>query len=299
MDSAAPAEASSAFPRAQQGSNPQLLLSGLLADYSFEETAGLTSASIVSLLGEFGITPAGARTALSRVARRGLLVPSREGGVVRYGIGEPSRSTHLERLSRVVRFGAASPPWDGRWTVVTFSVAERERPQRARLRAALEKLQLAPMTDAVWVTPHDRAAEVADVSTELAVNVAIFRATQVEAERTGMSPVAAFDLAGLRARYDAFIATYEPRRDEMSAGALTPSSALVVRTEVLREWRTIGFADPDLPAELLPEDWPLRRAHDVFESLWRGLAPLALLRLTSLLAPRDAEVARGLRWVDV
>ena len=48
--------ASGSLPRSQQGTNSQLRLSQLLADYTFEATPGLSSASIVRMLGEFGIS---------------------------------------------------------------------------------------------------------------------------------------------------------------------------------------------------------------------------------------------------
>jgi phenylacetic acid degradation operon negative regulatory protein len=40
-------------------------------------------------------------------------------------------------------------------------------------------------------------------------------------------------------------------------------------------WRRFPFLDPDLPAELLPADWPRPRAHDLFagrHERWRARA---------------------------
>lgn len=286
------------LPRAQQGTNSQLRLSGLLADYTFEATAGLSSASIVRMLGEFGISPAGARTALSRVTRRGLLVPKRGPGGIRYVISDRSRASHAERLRRVVRFGSAPRAWDGQWTVVTFSVAERDRSRRARLRLALEKARMSPMTDAVWVSPWDLSAELAATVAELGVNAAILRAVDA-APGSGMSPRDAFDLDAIRAAYEAFLARFEPLVEAADAGALAPAEALITRTESVRQWRQIADTDPDLPVELLPDDWPQRSASAVFSRVWRGLAPLALLRVKDLVRDRDPETAEQLDWLDV
>jgi phenylacetic acid degradation operon negative regulatory protein len=288
-----------ALPNARQGTNSQLLLSGLLADYLFEATDGLTSASIVNLLGEFGISPAGARTALSRVARRGLLVPRRASGGLRYVISDSAREIHHERLGRVVRFGSAPPPWDGTWCVVAFSVEERLRALRSRLRSTLEKLGFAPMTDAIWVSPHDRSIDVADVAAELGVNVAILRATEVLPDRTAMSPLDAFDLDRLRALYTGYLERFGPIAEREAAGDVSPSEALQFRSAALREWREISLEDPDLPAEILPADWPQRRAHELFLRLWRGLGPLALLRVQTLMSDRDADTAASLAVVDL
>lgn len=61
------------LPRRQAGSSPQGLAVTLLADYTLSSRAWLPSAGILALLAEAGVTPAGARTAISRLARRGVL----------------------------------------------------------------------------------------------------------------------------------------------------------------------------------------------------------------------------------
>src|SRR4051794_4906770 len=61
------------LPRRQSGNAPQGMVVTLLADYSLRTGASLPSAAIVALLGEAGISAAGARTAISRLARRGVL----------------------------------------------------------------------------------------------------------------------------------------------------------------------------------------------------------------------------------
>src|ERR1700760_529152 len=57
---------------------PRLLLT-LLGDYWWQRTEPLPSAVIVPLLAEVGIRDSGARAALSRLTRNGLLVTSRVG----------------------------------------------------------------------------------------------------------------------------------------------------------------------------------------------------------------------------
>ncbi|HEY3240474.1 MAG TPA: hypothetical protein VGL92_12965, partial [Acidimicrobiia bacterium] len=53
--------------------SPRHLLLTLLGDYWFGRTEHLPSAALVRLLEEFGVSATAARTALSRLARRGLL----------------------------------------------------------------------------------------------------------------------------------------------------------------------------------------------------------------------------------
>src|SRR5690554_3869181 len=67
------------LPRRQSGSSPQGLAVTLLADYTLRSRAWLPSAAIVELLAESGVNTAGARTAISRLARRGVLESARQG----------------------------------------------------------------------------------------------------------------------------------------------------------------------------------------------------------------------------
>ncbi|MEU8612965.1 PaaX family transcriptional regulator, partial [Actinoplanes sp. NPDC048791] len=57
------------LPRRQAGSSPQGLTVTLLADYTLRNRAWLPSAAIVALLAEACDSQAGARTAISRLAR--------------------------------------------------------------------------------------------------------------------------------------------------------------------------------------------------------------------------------------
>ena len=68
------------LPRRQAGNSPQGLTVTLLADYTLRTRAWLPSAAIVALLGEAGVSHAGARTAISRLARRGVLAGAGRGG---------------------------------------------------------------------------------------------------------------------------------------------------------------------------------------------------------------------------
>ncbi|MGK5559037.1 hypothetical protein ACSNOI_46315, partial [Actinomadura kijaniata] len=59
------------LPRMRNGPRPQHLLLTLLGDYWYGRHDPLPSATLVALLGEFGVSPAAARAALNRLARRG------------------------------------------------------------------------------------------------------------------------------------------------------------------------------------------------------------------------------------
>ena len=93
------------LPRQQGGSTAQNLAVTLVADYTLRTRAWLPSASIVALLDEAGIGSGAARTAISRLSRRGVLESSRDGRYSSYrltaaAVEQPDRGRCLDRQVR-------------------------------------------------------------------------------------------------------------------------------------------------------------------------------------------------------
>ena len=76
----------SELPRFQSGFPPQHVLLTLIGEYGLHIGDPIPSASLVLMLGEFGITQAGARAAIARLARRGILVATRSGRTTAYAM---------------------------------------------------------------------------------------------------------------------------------------------------------------------------------------------------------------------
>ncbi|GHF70981.1 phenylacetic acid degradation operon negative regulatory protein [Amycolatopsis bartoniae] len=278
------------LPRSQQGAEPQLLLTSLLGDFWYWRDEHIPSAALVRLLGEFDITPASARAAIRRLAARGLLTASRSGRTTAYGIPARTSEVIIERTHRMLTFGATAPDWDGRWTVVAFSVPEHDRGMRTTLRTQLRALRFSALYDGVWVSPHDLAESALSVLNELGIaSATVFRATEVPGG--GSSPVAAFDLGPLAKEYQRFAERYEPVLASLDDGLVSPAQALRIRTELRVDWRRFPETDPDLPAELLPGHWARDRAQKVFLQIYDRLGPLAELRFRQLLATTDPGLA--------
>ena len=79
----------------------------------------------------------------------------------------------------------------------------------------------------------------------------------------------AWDLPELRAGYEQFVEDFvrlRPRGGEASFAA---------QTALVHAWRRFPFVDPDLPDDLLPRDWPRRRAYELFRDRHEKWAPAA------------------------
>ncbi|WP_369333792.1 PaaX family transcriptional regulator C-terminal domain-containing protein [Modestobacter excelsi] len=66
--------------------------------------------------------------------------------------------------------------------------------------------------------------------------------------------------------------------------ALSGPEALRLRIELVADYRHFPFRDPDLPVELLSDDWPGARAHRLFVGAHEALAPPANAFITDVLA---------------
>jgi phenylacetic acid degradation operon negative regulatory protein len=270
---------------------PRLLLT-LLGDYWWQRTESLPSAALVALLAEFGVSDSAARAALSRLTRNGLLVTSRGGRRTFVRLSPRAAQILDEGARHIFSFGLASEPWDGLWSLLAFSIPEQDRAVREALRKQLRWLGFAPLYDGLWLAPRDQVAEVVALLADLGVTTATaFRATAVPGPRPDGAPQRAWDLDELRARYDGFVAVAEELHERAAAGQISPVEALVARTRVMDAWRAFPAMDPDLPAELLPPEWPRAAARELFIATYDLLGPLAAHRVRQIVARYSGDLA--------
>lgn len=283
-----------ALPRSQSGPERQRLLATLLGDYWFWQREHLPSAVLIRLLAEFGASPGSARAAIRRLADRGVLVRSRTGRTTSYGLPPRGYEALVDHARRLLSFGASAPEWDGHWTMVVFSIPEGGRNARHAARVRLRGLGFAPLYDGVWVSPYDHAKPVAEMLRELAIaSATVVRAGESPDSPPEGSPRSAFDLTAVAQAYRDFATGYEPLLERIRTGGIGSAEAFIARTTLMSDWNALRHLDPDLPRELLPEDWPRPRARGVYVEIYDSLGPLAELRfkqIVSEIAPELAEL---------
>ena len=279
------------LPRSQVGTNPQHLLITLMGDYWHGRTDPLPSAALVELLAEFDISEPSARAALNRLTKRGLLLTSKRGRNTYYGANPSAIPLLTGTFSRIIAFGThESRAWDGKWTLVAFSVPEAQRQLRHTVRTNLRWLGFAALYDGLWASPWDEQDAVLAKLSELEVgSTTVMRAT-IDSRST-IQPLSAWDLDALKRKYIEFEEEFSPILEEARRGALTASQALVNRTEVMDSWRNFIGLEPDLPTELLPEDWPRSQMRALFFELHDDLAPVAQARCQQIFAKHAPELA--------
>jgi phenylacetic acid degradation operon negative regulatory protein len=224
--------------------------------------------ALIRLLEPVGIAEPAVRTAISRMAAQGWLEPARVDGAPGYRATPRAIDRLTEAAARIYR--GAPEPWDGHWHLV-FLDAPRHRGDRERLRQELTYLGYAEHAPGVWLCPYPRP-ELREV-----VERAGGAARSAVAVDLDPAPVAAWDLSALARSYAVWprLAERLVDPDDPDDPADPDESAFAARFRLVHEWRKFLFADPGLPAELLPADWPGVRAAEVFTHEAARLKPAA------------------------
>jgi phenylacetic acid degradation operon negative regulatory protein len=222
-------------------------------------------AAVVRMLDPVGIAAPAVRTAISRMVMQGWLEPVQLTGGRGYRATDRATRRLEESSQRIYRSSGSS--WDGIWHLA-FVEPPAERSSRSRLRADLAFVGFAELADNVWVSPFPRG-ELPSLLERAGATARIARAVDFDPPPTG-----AWDLAALRAAYDAWLRTADDLiAEQLAAHHEEDEAAFAARFHLVHEWRKFLFADPGLPDELLPGDWPGRDAAELFFSEATRLKP--------------------------
>ncbi len=222
-------------------------------------------AALVRLLDPVGIAAPAVRTAISRMVMQGWLEPVQLDGGRGYRATAPAIRRLDEAGDRIYRLTPRA--WDGTWHLA-FVDPPAARSVRVRLRADLAFVGYAELADNVWVSPYPRG-ELPAVLERAGATVRTARADQFEPP-----PTQAWDLESLGAAYDEWPATAEGLiAHSLEAHEDPDEAAFAARFQLVHEWRKFLFADPGLPEELLPADWPGRAAGELFTTEAARLKP--------------------------
>lgn len=283
-DTAAPASLVRERQRPLARARSQRLLITLLGDYWHEGRPPIASAALVRVLEEFGIAPANARAALSRLTQRDVLVRTKDGRRTSYAPSEHTMKL-LRRGGDRIFSREDGTQWDGIWTLIAFSLPIDDSDLRRLLRARLRWLTFWPIYDATWVTPHDRLEEAREQLAELDITDALaLRSRDVALLPGGLARLeAAWRLDELADAYRDYLTRFEAVAERAAAGKVPPEEALVQRAELVDDWRKLVRDDPDLPVDFLPDGFPRPRARARFLETYAALDGPARARFEELI----------------
>lgn len=246
---------------------PETAALALFGDHVLDRGVAVSTIGVVAALGRLGLGEHATRTALSRMGRRGLLRTVRRGRQAFLGLTEHGTAV-LRDGQRKLDGDVVDRDWDGRWTLLTFSVPESRRADRHALRTRLGWFGFGPLRSGLWVSTS--AADVSATLAELDLleHAEVFRAEAFRWTDPARIAAEAWDLPAIAAGYEDFLLRWEE-------GAFGHLDDLSRRVLLGAEWLMLIRRDPVLPSVLLPEGWPATRAAALFRALRAEWAPRA------------------------
>jgi len=240
--------------------SPRAAMLTLYGDYVLPKGGEIGIGSLVKLLGNFGLSEQAIRSAVSRMCRSGLLKVKHSERKSYYSLTRDGHSLLTEGAQRI--FQRKKSSWDGGWNIVIYSIPERRRKARDLLRLELGWMGYGPLSEATWVSPYDLTREVQNLVQRLNIGeyIHIFNARHQGGTDPKKIVSRCWDLGKIHQKYADFLAEYRPKLEEhqkrLEAGEIIePSECFVARFNLIHEYRKLPFFDPDLPLELLPDNW--------------------------------------------
>ena len=207
---------------------------------------------LLRLLADLGLSESAARSLLLRMRHDGLLSSERDGRTARYRLA-PAVYAAQARMERQLR--GQRPAWSGSFHGVLYEVPERSRAYRDRLRRSAQLLGYAVLRPGLLIATTDRSDELRSLLADQPTGSQVLW-VQVTLEADDSRRVAAdlWDLDRLATRYRAVVADARERIDR-ARFAQDGHSFAAFAAAALPLFETAA-ADPDLPAALLPSNWP-------------------------------------------
>jgi phenylacetic acid degradation operon negative regulatory protein len=251
---------------------PRSLIVTLYGAYGRFAPGPVPVAELIRLLAAVGVDAPSVRSSVSRLKRRGLLLPARtEQGAAGYELSAEARQLMEDGDRRIY---ATEPPEDEDWVLAVFSVPESERQKRHVLRSRLAGLGFGTAAPGVWIAPARLYEETRNTLRRLCLDpyVDFFRGEHLGFVPTVEAVGRWWDLAAIAKQHEAFLDrharvlhAWERRTDT------PPEEAYRDYLLALDSWRHLPYADPGLPARLLPGNWPGARSAAVFRGLHERL----------------------------
>jgi phenylacetic acid degradation operon negative regulatory protein len=254
---------------------PQSLVITLLGAYVYPDDRMVWSGGLVRLLGELGFSAGAARIALARLTRRELLARVRDGRLVHYRL-TPSAVAVLDEGDRRIFSLGRDVHAATAWTLLWHAIPDEQRLERGRLARRLRFLGFGSIQDGVWISPHDREAEVAALLDELRLvgHAAVLIGRPASGAEFEAFAARAWDVDELTRRYRAFVAAFEGHARNGRHG-LGDREAFLARTRLVHAFRQFPFLDPGLPEDLVPTQGYRARAVGLFHDLYGSLGEAA------------------------
>ncbi len=250
---------------------PRSLLFTLFGDFIRHYGGEIWVGSLIRLMQEFDIAPQAVRVALSRITADGWLHKRRLGRKSFYGLTTQGERRMAEAASRIYKL--ENPAWNGEWLIVTYTIPEKRKVVRDKIRRELSWTGFGQLASSVWISPRDLRPQLAEIATrsDTAPHLDFFTARYCGPAEQQHLVDKCWDLDAIQRGYAAFIKGYRGKLDQRQP--LSDECCFYEEVQLIHEYRKFLFRDPGLPNELLPGTWRGHEAAYIMREYYQSVAP--------------------------
>lgn len=258
--------------RPRRGGSAKSTLLTVLGEFVLPAGGSVWTGTMIDTLESLAIGSGNVRQVLSRLRDDGLIEAERHGRQSRWHLTDRGHQLLEVGADRIYRFGQRGATWDGQWLLIQCPVPEVQRRQRRSLQTRLSFEGFGFISPTVAVSPH---VELEGRANQVLIELGLDDRALVMSGRTGsLSPdetilAEAWDLDELRVDYGQFVAEFEASKPT------EPSTTFAELVKMVDAWRQFPFRDPEVPLQLLDEDWIGLRARELFNDRRANWAPVA------------------------
>ena len=162
-----------------------------------------------------------------------------------------------KRLDAVLPEHEKKAKWEEKWYIVAYDIPEHKRLYRDILRNALKNLGFGRLHKSLWISPFNFLGDVEDLAKKYKISRFVLLAVS---NRLGRED-SAF-LAERIWKLDEVNEAYEEYIEKAKEGKLSPQEKIFSYLIILKN-------DPQLPKELLPENWFGEEANKIYKKVSR------------------------------
>ena len=253
--------------------NSQFYIFNLFGNFIEPRDRPVWTNELLQLLATLGVEEKTARSTLARMRQKGWLTVEKVGRQSRYGLSPSGLKILEEGDARI--FEKPPEAWNGRWHLITYSLPDSMTHQRNVLAKRVRWAGYGNLNRGTWVSATDRSAQLLPLFDELDVSeyVTIFAGANKIGGMTDSALVAnCWDLDELKTAYDQFLEMCLAAQGKL--GAQNPPNDFDSAKQAFQDhfWLSQQFQDfprrdPNLPPELLPDDWVGYQARQLFSEL--------------------------------
>lgn len=244
--------------------------------------------SLIALLAPLGISERLVRTSVFRLADEGWLEATRSGRRSQYRLTAQGQQRFNRAHQRI--YSPAPAAWDGRWTLLMTAPDLQSSALRSALKKELLWEGFGQVAAGVYAHPGNKDEALNEVlaRTGTAGHVVVLSAV----EKTSVTSRPLEDLLAQCWALDKliddttrFIACFAPLQTLLATqDTIEPQEAFVIRTLLIHAFRRVQLHDPQLPAALLPADWPGTTAYALCRALYQRTSAQADVHVTTTLS---------------